>query len=104
LLDSSIFNYDEATFYSSALNFDGRTFCSPSLDFDGKTFCSPNLGCNESTFFFPIVYSNEATLFFGTSKSLVFFSLLPLTITTFNVQKTTISLLIFNFNELDQKD
>jgi hypothetical protein len=35
---------------------------------------------------------------------LTFFSFLPLAITTFNIQKTTISLLIFNFNELNQKD
>jgi len=35
---------------------------------------------------------------------LTFFSFLPLAITTFNIKKTTISLLIFNFNELNQKD
>ncbi len=35
---------------------------------------------------------------------LTFFSLLPLAITTFNIKKTIVSVLIFNFNELNQKD
>ncbi len=74
-LDSSIFNFDEATFCSSCFNFAFQLFI-----YDEATFC------------------------FWTSKSPTFFSLLPLAIITFNIQNTTISLLIFNFNEPDQKD
>ncbi len=67
-------------FDSSILNFDGTTFCSPGFNFDGGTFC-----------------------LWALKSPTPFFNLLPLTITTFNIKKTIISLLIVNFNELDQK-
>ncbi len=77
---------------SSILNSNGTTFCSQGVDYDETTFC------------FPIVCSNETTFFFWASKLPTFFSFLPLAITTFNIQKTTISLLILKFNGLNQKD
>ncbi len=73
----------------------------PCLDFDGVAFCSLSPGCNGSTFCFTIVDSDEATICFYASKlSPPFFSLLPLAITTLNIKKNTISLLIINSDEL----
>ncbi len=63
------------------------------FNYDRTTFCSR------------IVYFGEAIFCLWSSKSPPpFFNLLPLVITTFNIKKTTISLLIVNSNELDQKD
>ncbi len=78
MLDSSISNYNEKTFYFLSFNYDGATFCSPSLDYD------------ETTFYSPIVYCHEATFCFWASKSPTLFSFLPLAIITFNIQKITI--------------
>jgi len=50
LLDSSIFNYDETTFFSPGLNYDGATFCSPSLGCNGPTFCFLIVSFDEATF------------------------------------------------------
>jgi len=50
-------------------------------------------------------WSDEATFYSWTSKSPpLFFNFLPLSIITFNIKKTTISLLIVNSNELNHKD
>jgi len=92
LLNSSIFSFDETTFCFIGFNFDGTTFCSLGLIWMEQHFVSQLSVLMKQHFTFELPNHHLYLVSFLESLQ------------SSTLKKTTISLLIFNSNELDQKD